>query len=193
MPRAPAAPRRRLESRPTSAETTRTRRRSGHAHARRRPGMESSWSPRDGAAVRACPRPPADRDVTGTEQDLAFRELPVEIGLTGGDLAVVLVEPARIGVDPCLQAKLPASEGVRCEGAGPAIVADRRQRSLAPATGPGEPVADGCCEHVVAVAEDRRADLDLVTEAGFRRITAAVDLRRHGLDLDTRRGHELTR
>ena len=63
------------------------------------------------AAVRAPARGAPFVDVTVAEH--RPRTLPAEIGLTGGDLAVVLVEPARIGIDPCLDAELPAAERIR--------------------------------------------------------------------------------
>ena len=50
-----------------------------------------------------------------------------------GDLAVVLVEPARVGIDPCLDAELPGAEGVRRDRRLEVVVSLRLERRLAPA------------------------------------------------------------
>ncbi len=102
--RARGRPRRRPPGRPTSAGRARTRRSRGHARARRR---SRAWARcvrrRDGRprrAAAAASRHSSTRAVA--EERLALRELAGEIGLPGGDLAVVLVEPAGVAVDPRL-------------------------------------------------------------------------------------------
>ena len=76
-------------------------------------------------------------DVAVTKQLLALGELAGEVRLAGGDLAIVLVEPTRVGVDPGLHAKLPGAERVRAERRLEAVVARRLEPLLAPA-----PLAD---------------------------------------------------
>ena len=97
------------ETRPTTVGTARTRRRTGHARDRRRyraPGPSRRRAARGRRARgqrRAIRRPSLHRRA---------RDLPTalrQVGLTSGQLAVVLVEPAREWIDPGLDAELPAA------------------------------------------------------------------------------------
>src|SRR4029078_3889097 len=84
-----------------------------------------------------------------------------EVGPPRRDLAVVLVEPAGVPVDPGLDLEAPATDGIDVEASREAIVAERHERRLPP-TALGTAVADDPAEHLVPVAGDRRADLDAV-------------------------------
>src|SRR5207248_9510292 len=103
------------------------------------------------------------------------------------DLAAKLVLERGEPVDPGLDAERPAPALVDGEAAAPAVVAERLERRLGPARRPRALVAHGCSEHVVAVAEERRADVDAVAERALDRVTAAVHLGLDALDLDPRR------
>src|SRR5439155_3243762 len=109
------------------------------------------------------------------------------------DLALQLPAPRRDPVDPRDDAELPAAEVVGLEGAAPPI---RRERlalhwRLPPAAAAGRPVADGCGEDLVPVADDRRPDVDLRVDGALDRVPTGVDRRPDVLDLDP--GRELRR
>ena len=116
-------------------------------------------------------------DGSRPEQRGPLGELAAQVGLARGDLAVVLVEPAGVAVDPGLDLELPAADRVDLERAREAVVAERRERRLAPAS-LGAAVADDGPEDLVAVADDGRRDLHPVADARLRRPAAAIDLRR---------------
>src|SRR6188472_218018 len=116
-------------------------------------------------------------DRSRTEERRPFRQLACEVGLPRRDLAVVLVEPAGVPVDPRLDLEAPAPDGIDVEGSREAVVAERLERRLAPAA-PGPAVADDAAERLVPVPGDRGVDLDAVADARLRGPAAAVDLRR---------------
>ena len=116
-------------------------------------------------------------DRSRAEERRPFRQLACEVGLPRRDLAVVLVEPAGVPVDPRLDLEAPAPDGIDVEGSREAVVAERLERRLAPAA-PGPAVADDAAERLVPVPGDRGVDLDAVADARLRGPAAAVDLRR---------------
>ena len=130
--------------------------------------------------ARALP-PLVDRPVA--EQRSSLRELPFEIGLAGRDLAVVLLQPAGVPVDPRLDLEAPAADGVDPERPREAVVAERGERLFAPPGAPFPEAHDGA-ERLVSVADDRGGDVDTVVDAGLRRPATAVHLRCHVRDRD---------
>src|SRR5204863_8325064 len=89
-------------------------------------------------------------------------------------------------IDPGLDPEAPESRSVDLERAGPDVVAERLERHLRPAGGARALVANRRAERLVAVAKDPGGDLDRVANRSLDRVAAAVDLRRHPLDLDPR-------
>ena len=90
----------------------------------------ASWrSPSD--KPRGSGSPVVDRALA--EELPPLRQLSAEVGLPGRHLAVVLVEPARVRIDPGLDPELPGPERVGHDGTLEAIVALRLERRLAPA------------------------------------------------------------
>jgi hypothetical protein len=67
------------------------------------------------------------------EQRRTLRELASELGLTGRDLAVVLVQPRRVAVDPRLDLEAVPTDGVHGERAREPVVAERCEWFLPPA------------------------------------------------------------
>ena len=114
---------------------------------------------------------------------------PLRSAWPAADLAIVLVEPARVGIDPGLDPELPGAERVGRDARLEVVVPHRLERRLAPPSRSDGPEAHDALELVVAVAEDRGADRDRVAEARLDRKTAAVDLRLDVLDLDSLRLH----
>ncbi len=130
-------------------------------------------------------------------EHLGLGELAREVVLPRRDLALELVPERGLPVDPGLDAVLPAAGAVRREGPDPAVGLDVPHRRLLPAALAGAAVAHGGADLLVAVAEDRRPDLDRVSLAPLDRVAAAVELRPDVLDLDPGgwfsrrgRGHE---
>ena len=121
------------------------------------------------------------------EQDRALGQLPAQVVLAALQPAAQLALVGRDPVDPGLDAEAPPSRPVDLEGAGPLVVAERRERRLQPAGGARRLVAHGGAEDVVAVPEDPRRHVDAFADRPFHRVAAAVDLRPHLLDLDARR------
>ena len=101
------------------------------------PGTEARSLPLDVELERRLPAasaPPGPRrelgrrvapvlDLTTAEERLALGEIAGQVGLTRGDLAVVLGEPGRVRVEPRLDVELPAAEIVGSDLALPAVVA----------------------------------------------------------------------
>jgi hypothetical protein len=117
----------------------------------------------------------------------ALRELAREVLLLRLDLALDLVAPRRVPVDPGLDRELPAAAAVRDEARRPAVVALEAHTYFLPAPLALAPVLDGDAEHLVPVAEDVGRDVDLLADRPLDRVASSVDLRRHALDLDTAR------
>ena len=116
----------------------------------------------------------------------------LELGLAGGELALELVAPGREAVDERLDLPLPASDARQTSKAPakrstPSAGSTRASGCGLPAPLAGAAVAHARAQHVVAVEEDRRGDLDGVALARLRAIAAAVDHRLGVLDLDPRR------
>src|SRR5262249_50715294 len=121
------------------------------------------------------------------EERRTLGELAREIGLTGLDLPLELVPPRGEAVDPGDDRVLPPAELLHGDGAEPAVVPEMLHRRLAPFPRAGRAMADRRAEHVVAVGEDRRADLEGLAERPFRRPPPAVEARPDLLDLDAGR------
>ena len=140
-----------------------------------------------GAVARRRGERLVEREAVLAEQHRALRQLAREVLLPRGDLAPELVLERGDAVDPRLDPELPDAGTVDRERAAPLVVAQRLQRSLAPARRAGRLRPHRSAEHVVAVAEDPRRHLDPVADRPLDRIPPAVDLRLDPLDLDPRR------
>ena len=181
------APRRRRGSRPTSAEEL-------------VPGAEAGAlavdvDPEHGALDRALARAVGERlrreaplvDGALAEEDPPLGQLAAQIGLARRDLAIMLVEPARVGIDPGLDPELPGAERVRRD-TGSKFVPLRLERCLPPPSRPGgakrtTPSSLSYPSRKIVAPRYR------VAEAGLDGITAAVDLRLDVLDLNPLRLH----
>ena len=183
--RSAAAARGRRRSRPTSAGRARTTSRSGRARGRR-PRSTSPTTPSRSASPAGAASACLDRQLLVAEQHRALRQLAREVGLARRDLAPQLLLERGDAVDPRLDPEAPEPGPVDLERAGPEVVAERLERRLAPARRVRALVANRRAERLVPVAEDPRGHLDLVAGGALDRIAAAVDLRRHLLDLDSR-------
>ena len=131
--------------------------------------------------------PRLDVEAWNAEQQLALGELARKVLLTAFDLAPELVAPGGEAVAPGLDGELPASEFGQLERAGEEVVAERGERDRAEPAPAGSAVEDAGAQNVVAVAEDRRADLDRVSDGALDGMAAAVDRRLHVLDANSRR------
>src|SRR5947208_2583908 len=136
---------------------------------------------------------PSDGSIASCPPSLA----PIAQGLptSPGSAVSELFRPLRfvrpmgwIGIDPGLDPEAPGSRSVDLERAVPDVVAERLERHLGPAGGARTLVANRRAERLVAVAKDPGGDLDRVANRSLDRVAAAVDLRRHLLDLDPRWG-----
>ena len=127
-----------------------------------------------------------DVELEHLQQRSALLELALEVGLPGLDLPAQLVAPRLEPVDPGLDRELPPPAAVHVKGAGPAVglFLDLPHLDLVPLRGARRAVADRGAEQLVAVAEDRCPDLDLVADGALDRVAAAVELRPDVLDLD---------
>src|SRR5205807_486304 len=140
-----------------------------------------------GALLRSGGERVLDRQRVAAEEQRAFRELPGEVGLPGVDLSPQLVLERGEPVDPGLDAEAPEAAAVDDERARPLVVAERLEPRLPPASLADRLVPDGGAADLVAVTEDPRRHLDSVADGALHGVAAAVDLRRHALDLHARR------
>ena len=127
-------------------------------------------------------RPPV-LDGAVAEQRLTLGELTGEVLLPRRELPVVLVEPARVSVDPGLDLEAIAPDGVHCERAGEAVVAEEAEPLLAPAAS-RLAISDRCPQRLVAVAHDRGRHFDTVSDARLGGPASAIDARCHIGDRD---------
>ena len=118
------------------------------------------------------------------EQDRRLGELAREVVLRGVDLALQLVAERGEAVDPGADLELPAADASSSRWPSqrslPRVdISDSRQRRS-----PLRRARTWAPSDLVAVAEDRRRDLEPVAGGRLHGVTAAVDDRRHLLDLD---------
>src|SRR5262249_57761316 len=104
-----------------------------------------------------------DGEIVDADQHASFGELALQIGLAGVDLAPELVLERDCPVDPGLDPVAPRAGAFYRERSAPLVVAERREERLLPARRAGRLEPDRGTEHVVAVAEDRRRDVDPIT------------------------------
>ncbi len=91
-------------------------------------------------------------------------------------LAIVLVQPAGVPIDPGLHREAMTTERRDGERAHEPVAAGGDEWTFAPPTTRGL-VADDRPDHLVTVPCDGHGDRDVVAEARLRRPAAAVDLR----------------
>ena len=125
------------------------------------------------------------------QQQRPLGELARDVLLAGGELALELLAPRRLGIGPGLDRPAPRPLLGHGEGGLEAVLAalevGAAHRRLAPERVIGPAVAHDRAHRRRAVAEDERADLDAVADAGLGRVATAVDQRLGVLDLNPRR------
>ena len=125
-----------------------------------------------------------DREGAAFEERRTLGELRAQVFLPRLVLAPDLPLVRRDPVEPRLDPVRPPARLVHLEAALETVVADRAERRLLPARRARTLEADGGAEHLVAVARDRRRDVDPVTGDRLDRVPSAVHLRPHVLDQD---------
>ena len=133
--------------------------------------------------LRCSDAPLVDRAIT--EQRFPFGELAAEVSLAAGDLAVVLVEPGCVGIQPRLEPELPRPERVGNDGRLESVVALRHEDRFLPASLTHSPESQNATDPAMAVSKDRRRREDRVADARLDGISASVDTRVHVLNLDS--------
>ena len=113
----------------------------------------------------------------------AFEQLARDV-LSRAELLRERLPPALESIDPPFDRVLVVHERVDAERRRPAVVAERRHRRLAPAILACTAREQRGREHVVAVGEDVRFDLDAFPDGALDWKPSAVDLRRHPFDHD---------
>ena len=167
-----------------SAGRARTRRRPAPARARPRPRAAGSVdapcrsaAPSSSARVRHSSTVPPPKSASPSASSPVRSAWPAAVLRSNSSS-----QPACLSTQASIS-KRQRPDRVHLEGAREAVVAERRQRRLAPAAARPARADDGA-QRLVTVAHDRRRDVDAIADARLRRPAPAVDLRRDVRDGD---------